>query len=1034
MSNTILLKRSALANSAPSTGNLALGELAINTSDGRLFTKIDPGIPAIVDLTKTDLVGDVSGNRVSDTGVIATTLANTTVTAGTYGNAQAIPSFTVDSKGRLTAASTFAINTAGIANGSSNISIAVSGGNIAMSVGGTSNVMVVANTGITITGTATASGNVTAPFFIGNVVGNITGNIAAAGSNTQVLFNDDNIVNGSSGFTFDKNGNLVTVAGNIDVAGTVLTDNILGSGTNVTITAGSFTSTFDDAGNVSMPGNLDVTANVSANYFLGNGALLTGIDTTLISNGNSNVQIAVANGNVTVAVTGTPNVATFANTGMSVLGTVSATGNVSGNNIVSLGLLDANDLAITGNIAGNLLPAANITYNLGSNTQRWNDIWLANSTIYLGSAQISANSTSLTLTNPEGGTVVLSGASPEVSSVTVVASGNIDGGNLNTGGLVSAIGNIIGGNINTAGNVSGGNLISAADVTTVSVTASGNVDAANVNISELTAANVITANNITVSSNVQADSNVVTDSLINRTGALVIATTSNDYDIRLAPNGSGVILANNTYIREVANPNQANDAATKQYVDDAVSAGIHIHAPVDVETPTALPSATYAQGGQVFTVDETIAGNIVVFTTAANLQVNDQLWFDNSFNGVVGNLAYFVVSTPNTSAAVLSTQYNGVPISNITSGSGLTESVRVNSGIGATLTATANGALTVDGFSVSAGNRILVYNQLTQYENGVYSVTAAGNVTTPWVLTRASDSDQYVPDTNDGMDQGSYYFVQRGDTGAGESYVLTQPTGPFIIGLANIEFTQFSASQVYQAGVGLTLTGTTFSVNASQPQITEIGSLISLDVAGNANVGNLGTAQVVATANVAAANLVTGGGVFASTVSASGNVAVGNLSTGGQVAATGNITGGNLATAGVIAATGNVSGGNITTAGQVVATGNVTSGNLITGGVVSAVGNITGGNLSGNNIVGTLLTAAQPNITSLGNLTVANIGTVTISTLANIIATTDAVSNVTGALTVAGGVGIVGNVYAGDIYKNGVIVLNADDTIDGGTY
>jgi hypothetical protein len=93
MANTIILKRSAAANSVPGTGNLVLGELAINTADGRLFTKIDTGVASIVDLTKTDITGDATGNRVASTGNIALTLANTAVTPGTYGNATAIPSF-----------------------------------------------------------------------------------------------------------------------------------------------------------------------------------------------------------------------------------------------------------------------------------------------------------------------------------------------------------------------------------------------------------------------------------------------------------------------------------------------------------------------------------------------------------------------------------------------------------------------------------------------------------------------------------------------------------------------------------------------------------------------------------------------------------------------------------------------------------------------------------------------------------------------------------------------------------------------------
>jgi hypothetical protein len=152
----------------------------------------------------------------------------------------------------------------------------------------------------------------------------------------------------------------------------------------------------------------------------------------------------------------------------------------------------------------------------------------------------------------------------------------------------------------------------------------------------------------------------------------------------------------------------------------------------------------------------------------------------------------------------------------------------------------------------------------------------------------------------------------------------------------------------------------------------------------------------------------------------------GGIGVKGNVFSSGIITGidanlGNLVTA-------NYFSGTLTTANQP----NVTSvGNLLN---LNVTGNVSAGNVSGTLLTGTLATAAQPNITSVGNLTVANVGTLTVSTLANITATTGATSTTTGALQVAGGLGVVGNIYGGDIYKNGVIVINANDTVDGGTY
>jgi hypothetical protein len=134
------------------------------------------------------------------------------------------------------------------------------------------------------------------------------------------------------------------------------------------------------------------------------------------------------------------------------------------------------------------------------------------------------------------------------------------------------------------------------------------------------------------------------------------------------------------------------------------------------------------------------------------------------------------------------------------------------SGVGATLTnAGTQAALVIDGVTVSAADRVLVYQQTNQTQNGIYVVTNVGSGATNWVLTRSSDADTYVINSAAGLSEGSTVFVQQGSTGAGETYTCNT-TGVITFGTTNITFAQISSAQIYSAGTGLTLSGTQFSI------------------------------------------------------------------------------------------------------------------------------------------------------------------------------------------------------------------------------
>ena len=160
-----------------------------------------------------------------------------------------------------------------------------------------------------------------------------------------------------------------------------------------------------------------------------------GVDTTFISNGTSNVNIATANGNITMGVNGTGNVAVISNTGAYISGVVSASGNITGNYFIG------NGSQLTGVAAASVNANALIGNTLSSNV------------LYSSLTQVG------TLSN-------------------VSISGNVVGGNVLTGGIVSATGNVTGGGVITtgpSGNISGANVVSATTFTATANIAGGNI-------------------------------------------------------------------------------------------------------------------------------------------------------------------------------------------------------------------------------------------------------------------------------------------------------------------------------------------------------------------------------------------------------------------------------------------------------------------------------------------------------------------------------------------------------------------------------
>ena len=145
------------------------------------------------------------------------------------------------------------------------------------------------------------------------------------------------------------------------------------------------------------------------------------------------------------------------------------------------------------------------------------------------------------------------------------------------------------------------------------------------------------------------------------------------------------------------------------------------------------------------------------------------------------------------------------------------------SGDGATLTASGNGVLAIDGQNPSVGDRVLVKNQTTANQNGIYVVTNAGASGSQFLLTRASDAN-----AGSELSGGSFVFVELGTANSDSGFVTTHNGNPTMGGTSpgngDITFTQFSGAGLIIAGSGIDKTGNTLSVKL------ESGSTATLEI------------------------------------------------------------------------------------------------------------------------------------------------------------------------------------------------------------
>ena len=982
-------------------GANVLGQVANALVAGTVYTAEQPNITSVGTLT-TLIVGNATANSTFGNGTITVT-GNLTAGNANLGNAVSANYFI--GNGSLLTGIT-ALSAGYIANGNSNVNIPSANGNVNITSAGNTT-MVITGTGANITGTANITGNVSAPYFIGN-----------GAFLTGVDISPANISNGNS------NVNIPTANGNVNIS-VANTANVL-----VITSTGA---------------NLNGTLNVSGDATVGNivtgtgaGGNITGANiisaNTLIALGNANLGNTVTANYFTGNFYGTANLATYATTANSVAGA-----NVSGQvanalvagtvytnaqpNITSVGTLTS--LAVTGDttLTGNLTVSGTFEY--------------ANVTSFRVKDPIieqGGDTTGAALTTNDGyDRGQLLHYHNGTSAVDAFMGWDNSNAEFAFGSNVSISSEVA--TFNSFGNVRAGYFIGNGALLTGVTTASTNISNGNSNVN-------ISSGNGNISVSVTGVSNTVVFSNVGVNVAGYVTATGN---------------------LTAGNANLGNAVVANYFIGDgSLITGVDLLSVGGADTANRIANGTSTIDTPIIdgNITVTIGGtsNTVVFTNAG---VNFSGYVNAtsiSTGGGSGNLsgANWIIANYFSGA--------GNNLSNI-QGSNVTGAVAyattANSVAGANVSGQVANALVADTVTTAAQGNITSLGTLTGLtSNGTVNFTNASNVALGAVANvhiTGGSLGQYL--STDGSGTLSWVSVSSSSTLAnGNSSV------DILTANGNVNITAVGNTTMVVTGTGANITGTlnaTGNANvgnigasrgvfttvvgslttAAQPNITSVGTLTSLSVTGNVTAGNLigslanGNSNVsIPSANgnvnisaVGNANVlvVTGTGAnITGTANVSGNLSAGNIIAGSGTG--GNITGANVISANTFTASGNVTAGNIKSdnllyangspyvftvaasgsntqvqfndssvfAGSANFTFNKTSNTLSVTNIVangSGLTSLTGGNVTGavayattansvaganvsgqvaNSLVaGTVYTNAQPNITSVGTLT-----------------------------------------------------------------
>jgi hypothetical protein len=943
------------AGQVSATGNISGGNLTMTgvaTITGNVNTA-NITATGLISATGNAKVGNVETVLITATGNINGANLNSTGNVSALGN---IGGNNITASNNITVAANANVGNIS-ATGTGAVAGNFSAGNIATA--GTLTV-----TGNVNTSNISATGNITAANIIGNVRGNFAGNISVVGTDTGILFNDSGIANTNAALKFDKANTTLSVGGNIAAT------NITGSGTiNITgaadfgliRTTGLISATGNFTSGNARTGNLSVTGTTSANIIQATGFIYSDGD---ISGANFSASgLISAVGDITGA-------------NFSASGTATIVGNASAGNISTTGRISTTTLSATGtanigniNLSGNFSAVGNSSsFDVTASNRVGASTLVVTSTASItGAATMSTISataitaTSITLTsNANVGNLN--------SANTISAGGNITAGNLSVNGIITSIGNAVLANIAAAGLISAtGNVLGGNVVTLGLVTAEGNVKGGN----------LVTGGLVTATGNIKGD-NLVTDNAVNAGSGNIIGTLNMGNAVvngNLTVNGS-TVYANVTSvaIKDPVIEMGGNPNGTPLSVNDGKDRGtlLHLYDSVNTVPVDAFMGWDNSNNEFVLSSNATFTNEVGVFNTLANLRVNT----------LIGNITATSLSTTGnvTGANIVTTGL-------ITAtGNATVANFRSNGNISATGNTTTNGNLNAGGFVSAVGN-LATSSSLSVFGGAsVGSLSTAGVVTAAGNITGGNLAVPGVASIAGNVTGGN--FTTLGNI-AGNNLSITNNAN---VGLLRV--TGNVGSNLLPAGNGTLNLGSPtqrwkdiYLTNAS----IYLGNIVLSEAAGGlSTTGNIAAAQIVASNSVTASNLV---------VSGSANLGpVANLKIAGGTA------GAVLQTDG----TGNVSWG-----AKNDAAGTNTQVQFNDGGIMGASSAFTfnrvTSTLAVTRVTGSLTTAAQPNITSVGTLA-------SLSTSGNVRAVntiTSGILSVVGAVTFDDTLSVTGNTNVG---------------------